>query len=605
MKPFVNGVWIVLVSAMVSLTACGGGGGGGDGGAPSGTVVASSVTGFVATGSPVRNALVSATNGVTTVTARTDASGRYTLNNISQFSFPLTITAVDPARADQTLSTVVLSGQRVANITPATTALARILANGQVTASEIVRLSRVLQNSLANYIQTPSSVAINFFSDAAFRPDSTGVDAIFDLVEIETDGNNFVLTSRPNPALQVTVNPAQANGPVLVRPLDSEMVSPSAVAALVQAFDNAFRTGNLSVTNLGNVLHSDFQDDAGFRIENFAQVYNNPSLVFVSGFEILRCFPDATVDGVALLDRCQVRLSFARPLTRFAEDFGNSNFTQVIRQEFYDLELERRGAQSNPLKFSGGYYKPFAGKVKRIDRITQSVGSNGFPSPSGPIQAGVFIQSPASAPGTQPANFGELVNSNLVRADLVQRVAGGGSSSLFSVSRVAAGQCGTGTRQLVVRPDPMAVGGADCGNVGFGTFVNGLPANSKAAEVFVDLTQRIGQQNFVSTSRSIRIDAPVASTAADYPVLNPESLGNLFEYASNSALRTVVVTLVTPPGRQSVCLSTGLEPEPICVYGQRRLSLTPDQIGKASTYLLSTEDSFGNVIQRRYQFALP
>ncbi len=596
MKRMAASLWIVSFCAL-SVVSCGGGGGGDSG--VGGSVAVNNLTGFVATGAPVRDAVVTAGNGMVMVTARTDSAGRYTLNGISQFTFPLEVTATNPANPDQELSTVVLQGQRIANITPATTALSQVLATGQITASEIVRLSRVLQNALANYI--PSPVAVNFFSDAAFRPDSTGIDAVFDLVQIAYDGASLVLSSKPNPALQVSVDPAQLNGAVLPRPLDSETVSPSAVSVLVQRFENAFRSGNLSVSNLGNVMHEDFQDDQGFRIDSFAQVYNNPGLVSVSGFEILRCFPDSAT----LFDRCQIRLSFSRPLTRFAEDFGNSNFTQVIRREFYDLEVERRSAQTNPLKFSGGYFKPFAAKVKRIDRITQTVGANGFPSPASAVESGAFIAAPVSPPGLQPASFGELVNSNLTKAELVQSPQGSGTTSLFAVSRAGQGQCSATTNILVIQPDPMATGGANCQNVGFGNFVNGLPANSKAGEVFMDLTQRIGQVNFVNRSKPVRIDAPAVVSGAGYPQLNNESLANLFEYASTPNLRNVVITLVTPEGRQSVCISTGLEPEPICVYGQRRLSLTPDQIGKASSYLVSAEDGFGNVIQRNYELNLP
>lgn len=597
MKPLFARIWIISIS-IVCLTACGGGGGDGD--AATGDVVTvNSITGFVATGAPVRDAVITATNGAVVVTARSDASGRFTLNNISQFTFPLQLTATNPARPDLVLRTVVLQGQRIANITPATTALTKVLDSGPITASEIVRLSRVLQNALANYILSPA--AVNFFSDAAFRPDSTGIDGVFDLVQIDFDGAVLVLTSKPNPALQVSVNPSQSNGPVLQRPLESESISPSALAALVQNFDNAFRTGNLSETNLLNSMHADFQDDQGFRVNNFAQVYSNPSLVSVSGFEILRCFADTTT----LFDRCQIRLSFSRPLTRFAEDFGNSNFTQVIRREFYDLEVERRDSQLNPLKLSGGYFKPFAAKVKRIDRLDQVVGANGFPAPPSIVQRGAFIQAPVTPFGMQPAGFAELVNSNLVKAELVQSAQGSGSTGLFSVSKAGGGQCAETTNLLVIQPDPMASEAENCTNVGFGNFVNGLSANSRAGEVFMDLTQRVGDLNFVNRSRPVRIDSSAALNTTDFPVLNNESLANLFEYASSPMLRSVVITLSTPNDRQSVCISTGLEPEPICVYGQRRLSLSPDQIGKASAYLVSSEDNFGNVIQRRYQFNIP
>ncbi|MCR2747884.1 carboxypeptidase-like regulatory domain-containing protein [Limnobacter parvus] len=595
MKPLFARVWILSISIFY-LTACGGGGGDNGAGAAGGAVSVNSITGFVATGAPVRDSVITATNGAVVVTARSDASGRFTLNNISQFTFPLQITATNPARPDVELRTVVLQGQRIANITPATTALTKVLDSGQITATEIVRLSRVLQNALANYILSPA--AVNFFSDAAFRPDSTGIDAVFDLVQIDFDGAALVLTSKPNPTLQVSVSPAQANGPVLQRPLESESVSPSALAALVQTFDNAFRTGNLSETNLRNVMHTDFQDDQGYRVSSFAQVYNNPSLVSVSGFEILRCFADTAT----LFDRCQIRLGFSRPLTRFAEDFGNSNFTQVIRREFYDLEVERRDSQLNPLKLSGGYFKPFAAKVKRIDRLDQVVGANGFPAPASTVQSGAFIQAPVTPFGMQPVGFAELVNSNLVKAELVQSAPGSGTTGLFSVSKAAEGQCAATTNLLVVQPDPMAAEGANCTNVGFGNFVNGLTANSRAGEVFMDLTQRFGELNFVNRSRPVRIDSSAAVNTSDFPVLSNESLANLFEYASTPMLRSVVITLVTPPNRQSVCISTGLEPEPICVYGQRRLSLSPDQIGKAGAYLVSSEDSFGNVIQRQYQF---
>lgn len=597
MKSFLASLCIVSIS-LLGISGCGGGGGSGDGASDTQTAV-NSVTGFVAKGSPVRNAMIQASNGVVIVTATSDASGRYTLNNVSQFTFPLTIVATDPEQPELQLQTVVLQGQRVANITPATTALSKALALGQTTAPEILRISRLMQNALSNYI--PGSAAVNFFSDAGFRPNSTGIDEVFDLVEFDFDGSSLVLTSKPNPALQVIVNPGQANPPVLGRPAANAMATPSVIATLVNTFDNAFRTGNMSVNNLRNALHDDFQDDQGLRIDHFAQVYNNPTLVSISGFEILRCFPDTS----SVFDRCQIRLNFARPLTRFAEDFGNSNFTQLIRREFYDLEVERRGAQVNPLKFSGGYLNPFAGKAKLIQRNTQVVGANGFPLPNSVIESGVFIQAPASPPGLPPASFGELANSNIRAVDLVRSPQPLVSSVLFSVSRVQQGQCSEGTSILVAQPDPLGTGGEDCGNTRFGPSFNGLASSSKAGEIFMDVTQGLGQTNIVNRSRPVRIDAPKDVPLSDFPVLPAESLANLNTYANTPNLRTVVISLATPPGKQSVCISSGLEPEPICVYGQRRFSLAPEQLGKANSYLISSEDLFGNLIQRRYTFSTP
>jgi hypothetical protein len=119
MKRMAASLWIVSFCAL-SVVSCGGGGGGDSG--VGGSVAVNNLTGFVATGAPVRDAVVTAGNGMVMVTARTDSAGRYTLNGISQFTFPLEVTATNPANPDQELSTVVLQGQRIANITPATTA---------------------------------------------------------------------------------------------------------------------------------------------------------------------------------------------------------------------------------------------------------------------------------------------------------------------------------------------------------------------------------------------------------------------------------------------------------------------------------------------------
>lgn len=594
---FARRVW--LLCAVLTLAACGGGGSGGDEGFTAPPANVNTVSGFVVDGGPVANALVFVDDGVRRVTANTDGAGRYTLTNLGQFQFPVTITARSPARPAVPLQTVVLPGQTVAHITSATTAISRVLAAGSFTATEVVRVSRNLQTALGTYL--PPRVTVNFFSDPNFQPNQPGQGAALDAVQILEQAGNIQLRSRFDPTLLVEFNPANANPPVLPRPADNQLVDTAAVSNLVRAFDQVFRSGNLSTANLRNVLHEDFQDDNGFRAENFAQVYNNPGLVSVAGFEVLRCMPDQG----NLFDRCTLRLYFARPLTRFAEDFNNSNFTQVIRREAYDLMIERRASQTNPLRFAGGVFRPFAVQVKQIVRNSQLFGPSGIAVPENTIQPGAFIAAPVAPPDQFPASFGQLVNSNLVRAELLRIPAGQSAQSLFDVQRVVRGQCAETTSSLVRNPGPADSTASDCGVVALGSFANALPTASVAGELRLSMTQSLGNQANVVLSEPLRIDTTEFAGLNDFPVLDVESLSNLHAYSTNPAQRLLVITLRTPDNRQSVCISTGLEAEPICVYGQRRISLSPDQLGKARAFLLSSEDSAGNVIQRQYIAAAP
>ena len=88
--------------------------------------------------------------------------------------------------------------------------------------------------------------------------------------------------------------------------------------------------------------------------------------------------------------------------------------------------------------------------------------------------------------------------------------------------------------------------------------------------------------------------------AGDFPALDQVSLANLRTFTNSTTLQQVAVTLVVPTGKQKVCITTELDGVPICVRATRQVNLSVDQLSKAPVYLVTAEDSAGNLYQRRY-----
>lgn len=283
----------------------------------------------------------------------------------------------------------------------------------------------------------------------------------------------------------------------------------------------------------------------------------------------------------------------------FTEDFNNSGFTQVLGQENYDLVVERRGAQSSALKFSGGLYKPFAGSLRNIYRNVQTVGVNGVPITNNVIETGLAFIAPTSQAtfGLSPA---QLANSNVQTASLIRSNING-VTNLFSVERVATGDCGTKTANLVINTGTYGAQGTDCGPVTTSLVTSNLFELSRTGELFMQFVESAGGAPVTSTSQPVRIQ-PFRSTtlAGDFPALDQVSLANLRTFTNSTTLQQVAVTLVVPTGKQKVCITTELDGVPICVRATRQVNLSVDQLSKAPVYLVTAEDSAGNLYQRRY-----
>ncbi|TAK96511.1 MAG: hypothetical protein EPO09_05840 [Aquabacterium sp.] len=273
--------WVCGFAVALALTACGGGGGGGSstssGGSGSGSGGGSSISGpvtlsgVVATGTPLIGAVVTALDATGASCGSTNtalADGTYSLVlSCSSPTLPLfvEVTGVDmggtPVALHSVVQTVVsgVATRTIANINPLTNAVVALLMGGDptpffqsgkaaATGSASVRTARwsllgssasltvasdfvktVIRSNL-NDARLTNAALVDFFSDATFSPDKTGLDAVIESLRIQFSRNNLSeeLLQLSNRLLQ-PCNPSTACSP------STNLGSPEVVVNLATA----------------------------------------------------------------------------------------------------------------------------------------------------------------------------------------------------------------------------------------------------------------------------------------------------------------------------------------------------------------------------------
>lgn len=580
------------LTSAVLLSACGGGGGdsastpaagGGGGTSPS------SVSGVVAGGSPIANATVTITgaNSSGSVSTTSGADGSYTAN-IGALQFPLQISAVNTQNANTTtLRSLALEGQTTANVTPATNAITLAVGN-TVTATEIQRVTDLLLAALANYI---SGADTDFFADATFVANSTGVDEVFDLIDIQFDNANVVLQSRVDPAQTTTFDPNTTTAPTPApKPVDSNFADPVDIKTLVDALGAVLQQSTINGASFSDVLHDDYQDDEGFTPDDLAGELGGGDLS-TTGFQILRCFADTST----VFDACYVRVFLEVPVFDQEEDFGNPNFASVRFVESYDILLERRGNATAPLKFAGGLFKPFAAEAKLFNSNSVQVLANGSTNGNTTVSTGFSLNVPVPPNRASTSNdVSQNVNGMLERAELRKD-----NAALFTLGRAASGVCSGSDSRLVV--DPIV--GTNCGNQGFGAFVGTLEADSNNNLISIAFyTNSAVDAPIVREARAVRINNPTSSAIASFGTLNQASLAALHSYGTaQTTPASVTITLTPPSGFNSVCISDGGNNPDICVRSSRQITIPNSMLNGQAEYFILTRDNEGNTFQRSYR----
>lgn len=234
--------WVCGFAVALALTACGGGGGGASstssggsgGGSGGGSSTSGPVTlsGVVATGTPLIGAVVTvldSTGASCGSTSTALADGTYSLVlSCSSPTLPLLmeVAGVDMAGTPVALHSVVqtvvsgVSTRTIANVNPLTNAVVALLMGGDPTpffqagkaaasGSATVRTSRwallgssasltvasdfiktVIRSNL-NDARLTNAALVDFFSDATFSPDKTGLDAVIESLRIQFSRNNL------------------------------------------------------------------------------------------------------------------------------------------------------------------------------------------------------------------------------------------------------------------------------------------------------------------------------------------------------------------------------------------------------------------------------
>jgi hypothetical protein len=201
----------LTLSLIAMLTACGGGGG--DRNSGSGTAI----QGTVASGNPIAQAVVTATdvNGKT-ATATADANGNYTLATTS-LSAPIALVATDPSGQVSPVVSVLASlpsagATSIANVTTLTSALSALLTAdgnaldfvtpgavttlGVVTAANVQKASATLNAYLSNLLAANGLTAAFDTVSTPFTANHTGADAVIDLIEVVQEGSVTELVSK-------------------------------------------------------------------------------------------------------------------------------------------------------------------------------------------------------------------------------------------------------------------------------------------------------------------------------------------------------------------------------------------------------------------------
>jgi hypothetical protein len=207
---------LTAVASAVLLAACGSGTSTSTGSTTS-TTQSAAIQGTVASGNPISQALVTATdvNGKA-ATATADASGNYTLTTTS-LSAPVALVAADPSGQVSPVVSVLpklpsAGTTSVANVTTLTTALSALLTTdgnaldfvtpgaattlSAVTTANVQKASATLNTYLANVLAA-NGLSSTFDAVATpFKADHTGADAVIDQIEVVQQGAVTQLVSR-------------------------------------------------------------------------------------------------------------------------------------------------------------------------------------------------------------------------------------------------------------------------------------------------------------------------------------------------------------------------------------------------------------------------
>lgn len=595
-------------ASILSLAILVGCGGGGDGTAPAaggGAPVAGAgiITGTAGSGSPVVGGTVTVTdssNPVLTRTTTTNADGTFTVPDTASLTYPVRLTvSFAEGGAIRTLRSLAVAESNDeatrANITPITDVIAGSVLNIPDVATlntEIARLTAIIRNALANY-GIPANA--DFLGGAYTAAPSDPVDNALDMVSVQLSGGNIVLQSTSDPSVAVEI-PADTMDPETVAelpaPVPTASASPVDIKTLVDAFGSALSQGaDLAASDLDNVFHDDFQDDEGFTKASFAEGIAAEAEegleLTVTGYRILRCFADAGL----ITDKCYIRVSFTSP-TLADEDFGGTAGEATV-SDFIDLIAERRTVNSvaGPLKFSGGFFKPFSANIKLFNLNVVSVDGSGVAQESEAVSKGLSID--ARVGGDEPAT---LANSNLKTIELVRNLdsedLNAPESILMSVTRSLSGQCVGSDNRLNL--DPSA---GQCGNQKFDG-VSSVAADSAAGRLTAVFIRNDDTEFDVP---NVRIVDPTSSSLSSFGTLNQASLQNLTSYSMGSGSGTVQITLTPPDGAAFICISDGGNNDDICTYASRTVTISSTQLSRQSTYFILTRDAENNTFQREYR----
>lgn len=590
------------IASVFILAGCGGSDGtpAAAGGTTTPAPTAGTVSGTAATGSPVVGGTVTLTDSTMptalTRTVTTAADGTFTVPNTNDLTYPVRITvSFAEGGAIRTLRSIAVTenqtGTTRANINPITDVIAGSVVNVTDVATlntEIARLSSVLRAALANY-DIPANT--DFIGGAFTAAPSDPVDNALDQVSVQLNNGNIVLQSTADPSITQSIPAETANAQTttaLAEPAETASVNPNTLKTLVDALDTALARGaNLTSADLDNVFHDDFQEDEGFNKAGFAEGLVEEGLVLdVTGYRILRCFMDTTT----ITDKCYVRVNFTSPAQE-GEDFQRASSEGALTvADFTDFIVERRvvNGTAGDLKFSGGFFKPFAVTIKLFNRNIVTVDSTGVATANSTVEKGLSID--ARVGGGEPAT---TVNSTLQTIQLVRDLDAAGESVLMSVTRSTGNQCANSNNRLNLDP-----ANNQCGNQSFASPVQNVAAESAAGRLTAVFIKNDTTEVDVP---NVRIVDPTSAALSSFGTLNQASLQALTTYAAGTGTGNVTITLTPPAGAGFVCISDGGNNSDICTYASRSVTISSTQLTRQNFYFIITRDAEGNTFQREYR----
>lgn len=299
MKLFCYRKTCLSLNLVAMLTACGGGSSG-----SSTPATPAAIQGTVASGNPIAQAVVVATdiNGKT-ATATADSNGNYTLTTAS-LSAPLVLVATDPSGqvspVVSVLASLPVAGKTsVANVTTLTSAVSSLLTTdgnaldfvtpgaattlSAVSTASVQKASATLNTYLANVL---AAYGLNTTFDAVATPfvaNHTGADAVIDLVEVVNEGKVTELVSRSaqNVAYLNLSTTGVANPAAPLPPPSAALVANQATLSAYLSALPASLTSCLSGANsaaCSAVFDAGYKDNGYTSIQKYDTDLSNASL---------------------------------------------------------------------------------------------------------------------------------------------------------------------------------------------------------------------------------------------------------------------------------------------------------------------------------------